>query len=645
MFTTPRAEVKTTTRLALAGYLRDSLGPRAEPAIQILVGTAGPGEPNAIQAVTSHDRFHDQREDWDAIRRCLEDVSVLDPACGGGEFLEGMLDLIDELGEHASRSQAENESRAVRRRRIAASNLFGVDVRADAVADAGCRLGCGPLTPNLLAGDSLVGGLEEQWEHRFPDIMARGGFDIVVGNPPYVRHEQIADPMSRMDSAAYRREAWAAVYRRHPSIFGWDEERGTAVYPLSGRSDLCLLFLFLALGIAQPRGVIGLVLPNSLFQAAYGETIETVLQQVRWSATVVESRVQRTFHDAGINTSLFLAGPPAQREERTILSRIETTGPLENAVASDIWQRGSISYSPCLPAADSMVRLGDLGRVRYAVKTGLNRFFYPDPQTVERFQISHDCLRPLLKSPRDVRTLAIDGHDAARGRAFVCRLSPSELKCPEHAGTQAYIEWGSRQRTARVPWPLMPSLRGRRLWYELPIPEPADILCARFFDCRFFFGVPMQLVIEDQTFYGLLLSARLRTDRDIVAAILNSSLTYWSLETHGRTGLGDGVRQYALRDMAALPVLSPDTVPASRRHDLLAAYQSLSQRPILPIQQEVTQPDRQELDAIIADITGLSDRDMATIRSDLLRRTQQRQTRARSASQPSLPAPAPPSPQ
>lgn len=246
-----------------------------------------------------------------------------------------------------------------------------------------------------------------------------------------------------------------------------------------------------------------------------------------------------------------------------------------------------------------------------------------------RFEIAEFC-RPVLRSPRTVKRICT-GPDDVNTVVFDCKSSYEELMSGGHHGAVSYIQWGSQQRTAAgVPWPSVASVRGRRRWYSLPHLQPADIICPRFFDRRFFFVAPERPMLEDQTFYGLVLPRPDASTRSLVAALLNSSLSYLWVETHGRTGLGEGVRQYALCDMAALPAISPRSLPAHGSQILAAELEPLLYRPIMSIEREINQADRMALDATLGDLLGLPLTATYEIRSRLVELVSRRMEKAHS---------------
>ncbi|MDR1491340.1 MAG: N-6 DNA methylase [Planctomycetaceae bacterium] len=140
----------------------------------------------------------------DEYRNWLLSLTICDPACGSGAFLNAALDflkaehhLIDEMiskteGHSLVFSDLDNE--------ILRNNLYGVDVNEESVeitrlalwlrtAKQGRKL-CS-LDSNIKCGNSLIDDpqiAEEKafnWHKEFPSVFENGGFDVVIGNPPY----------------------------------------------------------------------------------------------------------------------------------------------------------------------------------------------------------------------------------------------------------------------------------------------------------------------------------------------------------------------------------------------------------------------------------------------------------------------------
>lgn len=147
-------------------------------------------------------------ERLDKYREYLLSLKILDPACGSGAFLNQALEFL--INEHEMLDDYKNEilkeSFVVPdvSKSILENNLYGVDINEEAVeiaklslwlrtAEKGRKLS--DLNSNIKCGNSLIDDPEVagekafNWEKEFPEIMISGGFDVVIGNPPYVRAE------------------------------------------------------------------------------------------------------------------------------------------------------------------------------------------------------------------------------------------------------------------------------------------------------------------------------------------------------------------------------------------------------------------------------------------------------------------------
>ncbi|MBU6428213.1 MAG: hypothetical protein KGR26_04335 [Cyanobacteria bacterium REEB65] len=124
----------------------------------------------------------------------LGNLTVLDPTCGEGSFLLAAFDVLLALQAGPGRQLGASEPDLARH---IADQLFGVDLVEAAAArcqtalqERACASGAavGALR-NIRVGNAVCGFA---WENEFPGVAARDGFQVVVGNPPYV-------PRGRLD--------------------------------------------------------------------------------------------------------------------------------------------------------------------------------------------------------------------------------------------------------------------------------------------------------------------------------------------------------------------------------------------------------------------------------------------------------------
>lgn len=116
-----------------------------------------------------------------------EAVAILDPSCGGGDFLSAVIDFLAARTGDQARSE------------LASECVFGIDVDPQAVeiarfsvwASSGFADGISqPINDHLICGNAISARHNDEpafdWVAAFPDVFACGGFDAVIGNPPYI---------------------------------------------------------------------------------------------------------------------------------------------------------------------------------------------------------------------------------------------------------------------------------------------------------------------------------------------------------------------------------------------------------------------------------------------------------------------------
>ncbi len=158
------------------------------------------------------------------------------------------------------------------------------------------------------------------WDIAFAEIFSGNshGFDIVIGNPPYVRGQKIADPQLPPDSISnenkkqYKAKLARSVYRKYPSFFGYKTTaKGEAVtHKLNARSDLYIYFYFHAMSLLSDHGSFSFITSNSWLDAGYGKDLQEFLLKRCHVKLVIDNKSKRSFKAADVNTVIVLFGPP-----------------------------------------------------------------------------------------------------------------------------------------------------------------------------------------------------------------------------------------------------------------------------------------------------------------------------------------------
>ena len=143
-------------------------------------------------------------ERLDAYRQWLLQITICDPACGSGAFLNEALNFLIHEHRYIDELQAKVFGDAFVLTDVELSilenNLFGVDINDESVEIARLALWLRTARPkrklntlsnNIKCGNSLIsnpniaGDKAFDWQTAFPKVFERGGFDVVIGNPPY----------------------------------------------------------------------------------------------------------------------------------------------------------------------------------------------------------------------------------------------------------------------------------------------------------------------------------------------------------------------------------------------------------------------------------------------------------------------------
>lgn len=131
----------------------------------------------------------------------------------------------------------------------------------------------------------------------------RAGFDIVIGNPPYVRQEEIQDLFGRFDAQGYKTLLQESAKKDLALATFYSEATAPRI---SRRSDLYTYFYVRSLALLNETGVHVFVVSNSWLDVQYGAWLQQVFLEAVPLRYVIENRVKRSFR-ADVNTTITVA--------------------------------------------------------------------------------------------------------------------------------------------------------------------------------------------------------------------------------------------------------------------------------------------------------------------------------------------------
>ncbi|GAB2524753.1 Eco57I restriction-modification methylase domain-containing protein [Spirosoma aerophilum] len=343
----------------------------------------------------------------DAYRAWLLTVTVLDPACGSGAFLNEALDYLitehrqlDEmnanlLGIPLVLSDVENS--------ILENNIYGVDLNDESIEIAKLSLWLrtarrgrklSSLNRNIKAGNSLiadtaVGGEKAfDWQVEFADVSANGGFDVVIGNPPYVRQELLDKNHKAYYIHQYRNVG-------------------------NGTADLYVYFYERALGLLKPDGYLGYITPNKFIKAGYGKSLRGYLSSFDLQQ-IIDFGELPVFQDAGTFPAILIVRKASNKTTHTTFAKIQTLkfDSLENEIQSkrvtvapeklkqENWQLAGNDEGAIFDKMHKIsVSLGmyTAGKIHYGLKTGYNEAYIIDTLTRDRLISEHPSSESVIK--------------------------------------------------------------------------------------------------------------------------------------------------------------------------------------------------------------------------------------------------------
>lgn len=294
-----------------------------------------------------------ERQAYSKYQEFLQNVKVLDPACGSGAFLVYVFDYLlaeNKRVENILGNSLFSSEEYIKE--ILRNNIYGVDLNEESVeitklslwlksAQKGKKLTA--LDSNIKCGNSLIddpavaGDKSFDWQNEFPKIFDNGGFDVVVGNPPWVslggKHGQrVSDRELKFYIEKYNGNTYM------PNLFEY--------------------FIHLGIQLMKPGGYFAMIVPDRFgINGVFSELRKKIWQ----NHTLVEAVYKWDFPVIVTDTMTFVIKKQTTNKQNTLVKanpRSDFVQLLESDIDKDSFEFKTFKSKIAKRLVDSLLRNG-----------------------------------------------------------------------------------------------------------------------------------------------------------------------------------------------------------------------------------------------------------------------------------------------
>jgi len=617
------------------------------------------------------------------LQFCIKHESdkVFDPSCGSGTFLVRAYQykrLMNQMNQMLSHEEILN-------------TLWGNDIAKFPAHLSTINLAINDLSveknyPRIMQKDffDLLAFPEEGF--RFPEdvrkvllktmsndefeIVHPRWFDVIVGNPPYTRQEEI--------SKISGDEAYKGNLIDKALKYG-----NKKIANISKRAGIYAYFFIHGTKFLKNEGRFGFIVSNAWLDVEYGAGLQEFFFKNYKIVAIIESKVERWFEDADINTVIVILEKCNEKEKRddnlvrfvyllkplrdfipparTIWEKqIERKQAIENLIKtilahsdlyqneelrifakkqSELWDEGfnpeeqkytgskwgkylrapEIFFKILEKGKGKLVPLKKIADVRRGFTTGANEFFYLTEEEIKRRKIEKEFWMHqdekgnwvpnyVIKSPRECKSIIVNPKDLK----YLVLMIHKDKKDLKGTNVLKYIEEGERKGFHNRP-----TCTSRERWYELS-QECYSIIWQVNIRERLISALVSEDIFVDKMFY--LVNPKNKEDKIFLLIFLNSTLNRLFIEStslimQGQSTLaifmvGDLMNSLAidLKLMAKYENEMNKIFCKLKEREIGSIFNELGASSPEEVSLDKVKPDRRELDKIImGDILGLTD--------------------------------------
>ena len=379
---------------------------------------------------------------WREYRSKVLSIKVIDPACGSGAFLIAAYDYLkkeldeinDRIADLKGRTQelfdGDEMYDASLENEYLIKCLYGVDLNPESVEISKLSLWLRTLTKdkpltnldnNIKSGNSIT---EFDFQEEFSEVFSKGGFDVVIGNPPYVRQESLKDIKTILE-----------------------EKYATYI----GTADLYCYFYELGIRLLKTGGVLGYITSNKWLRINYGKNIRKMLNEY-YIIEIEDHGKVKMFVDAGVETNIIIVKKINRQNPQVKIVLTEENNKTFETNQSNFSEDGYLFLDNRLKIVKEKIdnigkQLGEWSiEVNRGVLTGLNDAFTIDKEKynelIKKDRKNKEILVPLLRG-QDIRRYEINYKDlylinTHNGYKFNDEKIP-EIKIDDYPSIKEYL--------------------------------------------------------------------------------------------------------------------------------------------------------------------------------------------------------------
>lgn len=345
----------------------------------------------------------------------LKKIKVLDPACGSGSFLIRAMDEIAKKYEEFGARLDEYTKLT-----ILLENIYGVDLDDQAVEIARLnllinaldrRMKLPDLSKNIKNGNSLVSGSDTElqkyfgknfrdkkpfnWKEEFPEVFEQDGFDVVIGNPPYIFSR---DNLDESEKKFYYENYQLTQFKINTYI----------------------LFVEKSFEISNTKGVVSLIIPNNWLTLENASDFRKFCITKTYDLEIVNIKA-KVFQDASVDSSILTFKKQGksiirifEMNENTVSMFAENEAnkylEIPNYVINCESQDTNIKYEICLRISTISEKLGDI----VDVKNGVQAYTVGEGKPIQTEKMKDERVYHSKEKIDDSWLKYVDGVDIGR---------------------------------------------------------------------------------------------------------------------------------------------------------------------------------------------------------------------------------------